>query len=344
MSITTRVAGNSARISRHASIPEPSGRRTSITTRSGWKRLAISIDFGDRAGLGDDLELRSAVEHGDQTLADDLVVVDHQEGQRSARAISHGVAVSSSASGPWGGRWISIRVPVASLSMSMVAPTVATRERILARPWWPGLPTARRIEPAPVVLDPEPQAPVRSRADPDLRARGARVAGDVGQGLVRDAQEIRCRRRVGLDVHRSDMQLDIDDRVVAELLHDRGQPGHQGRPAQELRPQAEDEVPDVPDRQVEAVDRPLDASLDLVRIIAQELRDVLEGKADRVDVLDDAVVEVLADALALVDDRQALDLLVQLCVLDGDAGVDGERLDQALIGSENSAAPALSVR
>ena len=83
---------------------------------------------------------------------------------------------------------------------------------------------------------------------------------------------------------------------------------------------------------MEAVDRPLDASLDLVRIVAQELRDVLEREADRVDVLDDAVVEVLADAIALVDDRQAPDLLVQVCVLDGDAGVDGECLDEALIG------------
>ena len=97
---------------------------------------------------------------------------------------------------------------------------------------------------------------------------------------------------------------------------------------------------------MEAVDRALDASLDLVRVIlADELGDVLERQADRVEALDDAVVEVLADALALVDDRQPLDLLVQTRVLDGDAGVDGERLDErAGRSSENSSAPALSVR
>src|SRR5512141_822648 len=44
VSMTTRVAGSSARISRQASIPEPSGRRTSITTMSGWKRRACSMD------------------------------------------------------------------------------------------------------------------------------------------------------------------------------------------------------------------------------------------------------------------------------------------------------------
>ena len=47
--------------------------------------------------------------------------------------------------------------------------------------------------------------------------------------------------------------------------------------------------------------------------------------------LDDAVVEVLADPLALVDDRQPLDLLVQPGVLDRDAGVEREHLDEGLV-------------
>ena len=137
------------------------------------------------------------------------------------------------------------------------------------------------------------------------------------------------------------MQLDVDHRVVAELLDDRREPGHQGHAAQELRAEAEDEVADVADREVEAVDRALDASLDLVRVVADELGDVLEREPDRIDVLDDAVVEVLADALALVDDRQALDLLVQPGVLDRDPGVDGERLDQPLVGRGELRGPGL---
>ena len=78
-------------------------------------------------------------------------------------------------------------------------------------------------------------------------------------------------------------------------------------------------------------------------IVADELRDVLEREADGVDVLDDAVVEVLADALALVDDRQPLDLLVQPGVLDRDAR-HGRRTSRpgAWSSSENSSAPALS--
>ena len=143
---------------------------------------------------------------------------------------------------------------------------------------------------------------------------------------------MRRRRRVGFDVHRSGVQLNVDHRVVTKLLDDGGEPRHQGGPAQELRPEAEDEVPDVPDRQVEAVDRALDASFDLVRVVPHELGDVLERKANGIDVLDDAVMEVLADALALVDDRQPLDLLVQPGVLDGDPSMDRERLDKALVG------------
>jgi hypothetical protein len=119
---------------------------------------------------------------------------------------------------------------------------------------------------------------------------------------------------------------------VAELLDRRRQPAHQGHATQQLRAQSEDEVADVADRQVEVVDRSLDAPDDLVAVLFHQLRDVLERQPDRVDALDDAVVQVLADALALVDDREALDLLVQARILDGDRGMAGERLDERLVG------------
>ena len=81
------------------------------------------------------------------------------------------------------------------------------------------------------------------------------------------------------------------------------------------------------------------------RVLLHELRDVLEREADGVDALDDPVVQVLADPLALVDDRQPLDQLVEPGVLDGDAGVAGERLDEPPGRPRvNSAAPALSVK
>ena len=52
-----------------------------------------------------------------------------------------------------------------------------------------------------------------------------------------------------------------------------------------------------------------------------DLRDVLERERHAVERLDDPVVEVTADAVALPDDRQVADLLVQMGVVDRDAGV-----------------------
>ena len=69
-------------------------------------------------------------------------------------------------------------------------------------------------------------------------------------------------------------------------------------------------------------------ALGLAGLVLHQLRHVLEREAHGVDALDDAVVQVAADPLALLDDGQALDLLVEPGVLDGDAGVQGEHLDE----------------
>ena len=80
------------------------------------------------------------------------------------------------------------------------------------------------------------------------------------------------------------------------------------------------------DGAVDARDRLLAAGL-----LLHQLGDVLEREPDGVDRLDDPVVEVLADPLALLDDREALDLVVEARVLDRDPGVDREHLDEALV-------------
>ena len=56
-------------------------------------------------------------------------------------------------------------------------------------------------------------------------------------------------------------------------------------------------------------------------------------------------MQVATDPVALLDDRVVGGLLVQPSVLDGDARMEGEELDEPLVGRRvNSAAPALSVR
>ena len=223
--------------------------------------------------------------------------------------------------------------PTRRSSMSMVAPTVAARERMLARPWWPEAPDRRRIESVPVVLDPKPQPAVRSGARPQTIARVApEWRATLLQRLVDDAEQVRGRRRVGLVVHRR--------RHGAR--HRSSSCG--GTPR---RSAASPSISVVP---LSSSGRSPKMKFRMSRIVRWRLsiarstrRSTSSGSSrtssgtssserpDRVEVLDDAVVEVLADALALVDDRQALDLLVQPGVLDRDPGVDRERLDEPLV-------------
>ena len=95
MSITTRVAGSSARISRQASIPEPSGQPDVHHDDVRLEAAGLLDGLGDGAGLGDDLEPVAAVEQRDEALADDLVVVDDEQAQRTGRVISHGWVLRS---------------------------------------------------------------------------------------------------------------------------------------------------------------------------------------------------------------------------------------------------------
>ena len=177
--------------------------------------------------------------------------------------------------------------------------------------------TGSGVEPAAVVPHRDGQATiVADHVDPG--ARGPGVTGDVAQRLVDDAQEVARDRLRRLRRTLADRQLDVHDRVVAELFDECSETSEQRGPAQELRAQPKDEVADVADRQVEGVDGPLDALDDLVGVLGDELRHVLERQPDGVDALDDPVVEVLADALALVDDGEPVDLLVQPGVLDRD--------------------------
>ena len=71
-----------------------------------------------------------------------------------------------------------------------------------------------------------------------------------------------------------------------------------------------------------------------LRVFFQQQAGMLEGQPDRVDRLDDAVVQVHADALALFQHGQAALLQVEAHVLDrrADPGADGgQELDLQLV-------------
>ena len=77
------------------------------------------------------------------------------------------------------------------------------------------------------------------------------------------------------------------------------------------------------------VDRAIGSRGALGGVLGDHLGQVLKRQRYRVQALNDRVMQVLADALALLDDRQPADLLVQPRVLDRDPGMQGEALDEA---------------
>ena len=116
-------------------------------------------------------------------------------------------------------------VPAGVLSMSIVAPIVAARDRMFASPWWPKPAwTPAGSKPRPLSVMRRRSSPVGRGVDGDDRPSRAGVPGDVAQGLVRQAEEVGDRVGVGL-VGGGEIELEVDHRVVAELLRDRDEAG-----------------------------------------------------------------------------------------------------------------------
>ena len=82
---------------------------------------------------------------------------------------------------------------------------------------------------------------------------------------------------------------------------------------------------------MQRVDRLVHSASGLGRVLGDEVGHVVERQRLGVDGLDRGVVEVAADPLALVDDRQPPNLIVKPGVVDRDAGVEREHLDEGLV-------------
>ena len=158
---------------------------------------------------------------------------------------------------------------------------------------------------------------------------------DVAERLARDRQQLRddLDRQAPVAAASSGTETSTSTAAVAAQLG-REVPEAIGQAArlEEGRTQAEDEVADVADDRVQRIDGLVDATRGLVGLgSSTSSGHVVEGERLRVDGLDHAVVEVAADPVALVHDRQPPNLVVESRVLDRDPGVEGEHLDHGLV-------------
>ena len=76
---------------------------------------------------------------------------------------------------------------------------------------------------------------------------------------------------------------------------------------------------------------PIDAGCRVVAFGLETVGDAFEGEPDRVQVLDDPVVQVLRDPVALLGDGEPTGSIQEPGIRHRDPGVHRERLDQALI-------------
>ena len=118
-----------------------------------------------------------------------------------------------------------------------------------------------------------------------------------------------------------DGDRDVHGAVAAQLGRQVPEAIGQAPGLEQGRAQAEDEVADVADDGMQRIDRLVDPAGGFRGLLADELGNIVERERLSVDGLDHAVVEIPADPVALVDDRQAAHLVVQSGILDCDACV-----------------------
>src|SRR6185436_17072244 len=316
VNMTTRVFGNSARISRQASIPEPSGRRTSMTMMSGSKRRAASID--------------SATVPASATT--------WNPGRRSRRATRPWRTTSwssTTSSRSWRGGAVPsgpvTRFPSSSRRVFRLAPhrhrdddsrpppgaskleATAERSRTIAHVGNPVVTSRdgrRRIEADTVVSDLQTHAAVHL-SEADVCGRRVRVPCDVRQRFPDDLQQLSSDMGGDIEPLIRKVELELDDVVLADLVGERHEETREIRPVDLFGAQADHELSEIGDRGVQCVDGSIDGRGRFGRVLHHQIRHVLQGQGDGVQRLDDPVVEVLPDPLALVDDSKMLDGFVQ---------------------------------
>ena len=316
-----------------ASMPDPSGSRTSMTTSSGWNFRACStasaaVPARPRPGS------LAPVEERDQPC----------------RTTSW----SSTTSNRITGRASSVTGQVLRSRGDANDDTCAAAGRCPPRAGRPCASRGRACSPGPDAparavagSNPRPlsstvrRSLVPSSSTSATRLRRPGMAGGIAQRLARDLQRLRAtavaERGRSFDAL-VEIDLDLDQGVQPQLITRAADAGRtvRGGAAGDRGRSCGCRGSKPGRRRSPGRPRP-----GLGRVLRHQRLDVLERQRHCVEALDDPVVELLPDAVALFHDRQLPDLLVQPRVLDRDAGVVGKQLDQLLVRGRELTGPAL---
>ena len=312
-----------------------------MTTMSGWWRRACSIDSSTVPASATTWKPGPPIEQRDEALPDDLVVVDDEQPERSARRFGCSVHrhdhVRRSGPAPGSGTTM-IRVPCAGRALDLAAspPIASARARMLRQAVVAG-PTGRRRDRSRRRRRRSTSIGRRRASDRsvDDEVPGPRVARRVAQRLADEVQQLGAvlrRRGPGPPSDRGRRRRRRGCRSGTARRARRCPAANVGA-VERLRPQAVDEVADLADREVGAIrsrrrrgPRPRPATSAIM--LGTSSSDRRHG----VERLDDPVVEVAADPVALLGRPRGGGLLVEPGVVDGDPGVEREELDEPLVG------------
>ena len=302
-------------MSRQTSIPLPSGRRASSRAtcgRAAGIRRSASPAF---AACSDDLHIVRRIEQVGEAPSDELMIVEDEDPDDAlvVHYVDSGIDHRSR------------RPPCSWFSRVNVPPRLCSTVPEVGQPTAPGV----VAEPDPIIADIDGQ-PVRVGPDRHAQCRCLSVTSHVSHGFPNDSLDVGDNARVHECVERSrPRELKLNPKNRFELFDDRLDAAAQPVVGNRVL-EVEDRGADLADGLVQLLDglRQSGADRGFVCLCSH----TLQTEADRKESLDDVIMQVAGDPVAVFERRQLLLCGPGIGQLECDRGLTGKGLCHVQVG------------